>query len=485
MKISEVIKGIEILRNNFNPQIEISGLAYDSRKVKEGNAFVCLCGAEFDGHNFIEDAIKRGANTIVVQKECHIDGVNIIFVENTRKALATMSKNFFNNPASKLKTIGITGTKGKTTTSCMIKSILETAGSKVGLIGTLGVDIEGKITATNNTTPESYEVQKYLSDMVKSGCEYAVLEVSSIGLREHRLDGVFFDYGIFTNLSEDHIGGNEHKDMDEYVECKSKLFKKCKVGIINIDDKNVDKVIKNHICSIKTFGFSKKAEIRADDAKLLRKPGYLGSGFKVYGELEFEAKIPIPGKFNIYNALAAISVCNYLGIKVDSIKKGLDLAKVKGRVELVKVPGEYTLLIDYAHNAASMENVLKTLKEYRPKRLITMFGAGGNRPKIRRYEMGEAAGKLSDFSVVTEDNSRNENVMDIIADIEVGLKKTNGKYVIIPNRKAAIRYCIENAKEGDIIVLAGKGHETYQEINGVKHPFDERLVIKEIIGDRL
>lgn len=483
MKLNEIVSNLKIIEKKISLDAQISDLTYDSREVQPGSAFVCLEGVNCDGHDFIEDAIKRGANTIIVQKKCSFPEVNVILVENTREALAIMSGNFFKNPASHLTTIGITGTKGKTTTACMIKSILEFSGQKVGMIGTLGAFVGECVIELKNTTPESYDIQKYLRLMVDSGCKYAVLETSSIGLRDHRLDGFEFDYGIFTNLSSDHIGGSEHKDMEEYTQCKSKLFKKCKVGFVNTDDKNTDKIINSHTCRIKTFGFSDEADIQGKNVELLRGNGYLGCKFEVSGDISLEPKIPVPGKFNAYNALAAISVCNYIGIGVEAIKEGLARAKIKGRLEIIETAGNYTLIIDYAHNAAGMENTLKTLREYKPKRLITMFGGGGNRPKIRRYEMGEISGQLSDISVITEDNSRNEDVMDIISDIETGLKKTNGKYIVIPNRKDAIRYCIKNAKAGDIIVLAGKGHETYQEIKGVRYHFDERQIIREILNN--
>ena len=394
-----------------------------------------------------------------------------------------MSANFFNNPASELITIGITGTKGKTTTSCMIKSIFETAGYKIGLIGTLGIIIGDEKIATNNTTPESYEVQKYFRKMADAGCKAAVVEASSLGLKWHRVDGFEFNYGIFSNFSADHIGKNEHESLEEYLECKSMLFRKCKFALINKDDKNWENVLKNHTCEFNTYGFSKDADFVASDQSLLSKPGFIGVHFKISGKLNTEIDVPIPGAFSVYNAMAAVCICHEIGISEENIKNGIANVKVKGRVEPVDVPGNYTLLIDYAHNAMSMENILSTLREYNPNRLITLFGAGGNRAKARRYEMGEISGKLSDLSVITEDNSRFEDVMDIIEDIKTGINKTTGKYITIPNRREAIKYCIENAQDGDIIVLAGKGHEDYQEIKGIKYHFDEREVIANILKE--
>lgn len=483
MILKDIIENVKTKKIVGPTDIEISDIVYDSGKVVPGSIFVCLRGSNFDGHNFISTAIKNGAKAILSEADVELDEKDstVVVVDDTREALASVSSNFFCHPSKELTTIAITGTKGKTTTSCMIKSILEKANFKVGLIGTLGIVIGDKVLKTNNTTPESYETQKALREMVKSGCKYAVLEASSIGLKTHRLDGIKFDYGVFTNFSKDHIGGNEHKSMEEYLECKGLLFKKCKSGILNIDDPNTKKILTGHTCSTYFYGFKETANIICFESNLISKPGYLGVHFKTKGSLKLDVDVSIPGKFSVYNALAAISVCKKIGVSEDNIKKGLNTVKVKGRVEAVDVPGDFTLLIDYAHNAVSMENVLTTLREYNPKRIVTLFGAGGNRPKIRRYEMGEISGTLSDLSVITEDNSRNENVLDIIDDIKIGINKTNGKYVVISNRRDAIKFCIENAQPGDIIVLAGKGHEDYQEIGNVKYHFDEREIVNSII----
>lgn len=481
MLLSNILKNIEYECSTSNLNFEISDIVYDSRKIIKNSLFVCLSGCNCDGHKFYSEAIKNGAIAIIAEHDLNTSDVPVIITPNTRKALATMSANFFNNPASEITTIGITGTKGKTTTSYMIKSILEHSGNKVGIIGTIGIEINGEIIKTDNTTPESYEIQKYLRKMVDNGCKYMIMEVSSLGLKWHRTDGFNFNYGIFTNFSSDHIGNNEHENLQEYLECKSLLFQNCDIGLINIDDVNYKQIINNHTCKIITFGFSKNADFIASNKLLVSKPNYLGVQFNINGNLNLEVNVNIPGNFSIYNALAAAALCHTINISNKYILQGLNNVKVKGRVESVKVPGKYTLLIDYAHNAISMENILKTLKEYSPNRLITLFGAGGNRDKNRRYEMGEVSGKLSDISVVTSDNSRFENVEDIISDIKIGISKTNGKYVVIPDRKEAIKYCIENAQDGDIIVLAGKGHEDYQEINGIKHHFDEREIINDIL----
>ena len=462
-------------------EIDIVDVIYDSRKVTNGCAFVCLKGFNVDGHKFIPDALEKGAVALIVEDDVTApDGVTVIKTENCRKALAYMSVEYFGHPADELKTIAITGTKGKTTTVAMIRSILEKANIKTATIGTLGIVIDNQIYKTNNTTPESYEIQQAMRRMVNEGCKAMVIEASSLGLKWHRTDGIVFDYGIFTNFSNDHIGKSEHADMEEYLNCKSILFKQCKVGLINRDDEKWEEVTKDHICEIETYGFSDDADITAHSDSLIAKPGYIGVHFETTGKKELSVDVAIPGRFSVYNALAAIAVCSHFDLTDKDILDGLNEVKVKGRVEAVPVVGDYTILIDYAHNALSMENILTTLKEYKPTRLVTMFGAGGNRPKDRRYEMGEVSGRLSDLSVITEDNSRFEDVMDIIEDIKVGINKTDGEYVVIPNRVDAIRYCIENAKAGDIIVLAGKGHEDYQEIRGVKYHMDEREIIAEI-----
>ena len=484
MKLSELIQNTNCSVISGNSDIEINNLVYDSRKVMPGDVFVCLKGYNIDAHKFAPMAIEKGAAAIVISDDIPVEGVTVIKTDDTREALAALSANFFGHPAKELISIALTGTKGKTTTTCMIQSILSQAGIKTGTIGTLGIVIGNNIYKTNNTTPESFEIQQYLRQMVDEGCKAFVIEASSLGLKWHRTDCIEFDYGVFTNFSHDHIGDSEHATLEEYLECKKLLFKQTKLGIINRDCDVYETVVNDALCPMETFGFSNDCDVCASNGELTRKPGFLGVSFDVSGYDNYRADVGIPGKFNIYNALAAISVCRHCGADREAIQRGLANVKVKGRVEPVNVSDRFTLLIDYAHNALSMENVLTTLRKYNPNRLITMFGAGGNRPKVRRYEMGETSGRLSDLSVVTEDNSRFEDVMDIIEDIKTGLAKTDGKYVVVPNRKDAIRWCIKNAQDGDIIVLAGKGHEDYQEIKGVKYHMDERELIAEILAEK-
>ena len=481
MKLAELLEKTEYEVRWGSTDQEVKGLAYDSRKVSEGFAFACISGSMQDGHDFIPEVVKKGAKVLVVQKEVEApEDVTVIRVKNTRLALALMSAAWFDYPAEKLKTIGITGTKGKTTTSYMIKSILEQGGIKTGLIGTIEVIIGDRRQDAKNTTPESYDIQEFFAKMAEAGLSAVVMEVSSQGLKLDRVAGIQFDYGVFTNLEPDHIGENEHKDFAEYMYCKSLLFKQCKVGLFNVDSEHVSGVPERHTCSVETFGFGADADLRAEQMELVHEPGKIGVRYHVGGVMDFDVDINVPGRFSVYNSLAAIAVCRHFAVTVPDIKKALADVAVKGRIEIVPVSSHYTLMIDYAHNAMALESLLTTLREYEPKRLICLFGCGGNRAKARRYEMGEVSARLADFTVVTSDNPRFEQPIAIINDILVGVKKIGGKYVAIPDRKEAIAYCMANAKEGDVVVLAGKGHEDYQEIKGKKYPMDERELIAEI-----
>ncbi|MGN1311494.1 MAG: UDP-N-acetylmuramoyl-L-alanyl-D-glutamate--2,6-diaminopimelate ligase [Bacilli bacterium] len=485
MKLKKLLNNIEYKLIKGSLDTNVTDLCYDSRKVKEGSAFICLSGTQSDGHNFIESAIEKGATSIFIEKDIEVSQpVTVIKLSNTRKNLSLLAINYFDNPSSKLTMIGITGTKGKTTTSWMIKNILEEDGKKVGVIGTMGVFIENNHYETINTTPESYEIQKYLREMVNQNIEYAVMEVSSQALKVGRVEGMTFDYGIFTNLTEDHIGKGEHENMEDYIHSKSLLFKICKHGILNIDDSNYQNMIKNSVCDVYTYGKNKNANLQIKDIKLLRKEDFVGLELHTKGLIEDTFLVNTPGEFSAYNAASAILTTKLIGCKLESIKRALSKVAVKGRVEIIPVSSKYSVIIDYAHNGISMINILKTMRQYHPKRIVSLFGCGGNRSKTRRYDMGEISGRLSDFTIITEDNSRYEDINDIMNDIEIGLKKANGKYIKIEDRKEAIKYAIENAKEGDIILLLGKGHETYREKNGVREHFDEREVIKEIINNK-
>ena len=463
---------------------EITSVVYDSRKVEPGSLFLCIKGAVSDGHVYAKEVAEKGASVLVVQDAVEVpEDVTVIQVENSRYAMACISAAWFDYPAKKLKTIGITGTKGKTTTTYLVKSILENAGHKTGLIGTIETIIGEEHIPSANTTPESYLVQQYFAKMAEAGCDSVVMEVSSQGLMLHRTAGFTFDIGIFTNLEPDHIGPNEHKDFEDYLRCKALLFKQCKTGIFNADDQHLEQILEGHTCEVETFGFSEKADLRAENTRLVTGKGTLGIHYDVKGLMDFPVEIDLPGKFSVYNSLTAIAVCRHFNVTEENIQKALKQAKVKGRIEMVKVSDDFTLMIDYAHNAMSLESLLTTLKEYKPNRLVCLFGCGGNRSKLRRYEMGEVSGKLADLTIITSDNPRNEEPQEIINDIKVGIGKTDGKYVEIIDRKEAIAYAIHHGQPGDIVVLAGKGHEDYQEIKGKKYPMDERVLIQEILEE--
>ncbi len=485
--LGELLKEIsfECLRGTL--EREITDVIYDSRKVKEGCLFVCIPGAKADGHIYAADAVKAGAAALLVERETALPegaDVTVIRVEDTRCAMAFVSAAYFGHPAEQMKIIGITGTKGKTTTTYLVKSILEQAGRKVGLIGTIEVIIGETHIHAENTTPQSYLIQKYFRMMADAGCDTVVMEVSSQGLMLHRTQGFVFDFGIFTNLEPDHIGENEHRDFDDYLHCKSLLFRQCRVGIVNRDDAHWEAVTKDCTCQLETYGIDTGADLRAEDIVFLNEGGSLGMGFTVKGLVNFPVRIASPGKFSVYNALTAIAICRHFGVDAEEIRRALAGAKVKGRTEMVRVSDDFTLMIDYAHNAMALKSLLETLRAYEPHRLVCVFGCGGDRARARRYEMGEVSGRMADLTIITSDNPRTENPRAIIDDIKTGIAKTDGKYVEICDRKEAIAYAIDHGEPGDIIVLAGKGHEDYQEINGVKYPMDERVLIREILEER-
>lgn len=480
----EMLKDLEYEVLSGSIDVNVNELVYNTAKVTKECIFVCIKGAAFDSHNVAADAAKSGAVVIVAERPVEVpEGTTVVLVKDTRYALAMISAAYFDYPAKKLKVIGITGTKGKTTTTFMIRSILEHAGIKTGLIGTIETIIGDRHIPACNTTPESYTIQEYFAQMVEAGCQVVVMEVSSQGLKLHRTAGIPFAIGIFTNLAPDHIGPNEHESFEDYRECKGRLFRQCEVGIANIDDEHCMQVMEGHTCRLETYGFSENADLRASDVKLVSRPGYLGVDYRVSGLLNFDVEIDIPGKFSVYNSLVSIAVCRHFDIPKEDMIAALRVAETKGRIEKIKVSDDFTLMIDYAHNAMSLESLLSTLKEYNPKRLVCLFGCGGNRSKLRRYEMGEVSGKLADLTVITSDNPRFEEPQDIINDIKTGIGKTDGNYVEIIDRKEAIRYVIENGQPGDVIVLAGKGHEDYQEIKGVKYPMDERVLIQEVLQE--
>lgn len=488
MKLETLLEGLEYTIVQGDPDTEVADVVHDSRKVTPGCLFICIKGMNYDSHDHADEIAGAGAGVLITEREVALSENGkapvVVRVENTRYAMAFIAAAWFGHPAEKLTVIGITGTKGKTTTTYLVRSILENAGHKVGLIGTIEVIIGDTHIHAGNTTPESYLVQEYFARMVEAGCDTVVMEVSSQGLKLHRTQGFVFDYGIFTNLEPDHIGTGEHADFAEYLACKGMLFRQCKIGIVNGDDVHCDAVTAGHTCILEKFGMGEQNDLRATDLTLVKKPGELGVAFSVTGLLNMRVEVTTPGKFSVYNALTAMAICRHFGVSEEDIKRALLAAKVRGRIEMVKVSDQFTLLIDYAHNAMSLESLLKSLREYEPHRLVCVFGCGGNRSKIRRYEMGEVSGKLADLTIITSDNPRFEEPQAIIEDIKTGMAKTDGKYVEICDRRQAIAYAIAHGEPGDIIVLAGKGHEDYQEIKGVKYPMDERDLIADILAGR-
>ena len=491
MKLSKLLEHLDYEVMNGSVEAVVANLTSDSRLANENTAFVCIVGAVSDGHKYINDVVEKGASAIIVQDGVELakywseskfsEGIAIIKVKDTRYAFALMSAAYFDYPASKIFTIGITGTKGKTTTAYMIKNVLAACGIKTGLIGTIETIIGEDRKPACNTTPESYEIHESFTKMVEAGCKAVVMEVSSQGLMLHRTAGITFDIGVFTNLEPDHIGPNEHESFEQYLECKAMLFKQSKIAIVNADDEHVDAILKKSTCTVERYGLGDTADIRATNIEFLHEPGKIGTQYKASGLVNMDIKLLVPGKFSVYNSLCAVAVTRHFKVDEEILKKALYEVRVKGRIEIVSVSDKFTLMIDYAHNAMALESILKTLKEYNPHRLISLFGCGGNRSRLRRFEMGEVSGKLADLTVITSDNPRFEEPEAIIEDIKTGMAKTSGKYVTIVDRKQAIRYVIEHGEPGDIIVLAGKGHEDYQEIKGVKYPMDERVLIAEIL----
>ncbi|MBE6678325.1 MAG: UDP-N-acetylmuramoyl-L-alanyl-D-glutamate--2,6-diaminopimelate ligase [Ruminococcaceae bacterium] len=482
MKLSDILCDIEFTADNYIPDVEISNICYDSRKAKAGDAFICIKGYQSDGHKYAKSAYDSGVRVFVVEKVLDLPkDATVIYVNNSRIALAKASAAFFSYPAEKLCTVAITGTKGKTSVSFMLKSIFEKAGIKTGVIGTTGIYYDDVAIKTENSTPESYEIHRHFAAMAEKGCNAVVIEATSQGFMLNRTAGITFDYGVYTNLSPDHIGGNEHKDFDEYKTCKKMLFSQCKLGIANIDSAYFEEMTADAKCTVKTYGVENKADICGSNLVFSCRGKQLCTTFDyAYEGKTFTVDLNIPGKFSVHNALAAISVAKELNISEKNIADALSETFVKGRMETVPISGGKTVIIDYAHNELSVQSLFDTMRLYSPEKLTVVFGCGGNRSKLRRYSMGEIIGKNADLSVITSDNPRFERVDDIIEDILVGTKRTDGKYIVIKDRKEAIEYAVKNAIPGEVVLIIGKGHQLYEEIEGVKHPFDEREIVKNI-----
>ena len=481
MKLNDLLKNISYTLLKGNLDTEINDIKYDSRKVTKNDLYIALVGYNNDGHDYIKDAIKNGASTIVISKIIDIkEDINVIKVDDTRIALAYLSKAYFNNPDEELTMIGVTGTTGKTTTTHMIKDILNNIGIKCGLIGSIGIKYNDKIIHTNNTTPESYEIYKNLRVMANIGITHVTMECSSQAFKLNRLAGIIFDIGVLTNLATDHIGPGEHESWEEYVSCKNKLFLNSKIVVSNNDSMHLDKVLKGVEVPIITYGIKNASDIKVSDIRLINEESFFGSEFTTTGLINDTFKTSIPGEFNVYNSLCSLAVMKSLNLDSSKAKDALIKVKVRGRMETALVTPKFKVLIDYAHTEDGMKELVKTLRAYNPKRLVSVFGGGGNRPKERRYNLGEIIGGSSDLCIITEDNPRFESIESINKDIKVGLDKVNAKYIEIENRGDAIEYAITNAEDGDLILLVGKGHEEYQDIKGEKHHFSELEEIERI-----
>lgn len=488
MQLTKLLERVTytLLRGSLDREIE--DVLYDSRKAAPGRVFVAIDGFRTDSHRFLPQVAENGISAVVVEKDWEAlpaetrealekSDVTVVKVQAGREALAELSAAFFGYPTEELKVIGITGTKGKTTVSYMLKAILDEAGKKSGLIGTAGALIDQRPLPTKNTTPEPYETQRMARQMREAGCEYLVMEVSSTGLKYHRADAIPFEIGIFTNLSPDHISPLEHPDFEDYLRCKAALFERCRTGIFNRDDEKLPEFLSRSCCKILTYGLGESSYVYPDlSARILarvREAGAIGTRISA-GTPEKDYFIGLPGIFNVYNALAAIEATRVLGISEEVIASALSKVKVNGRVEQVWSSGGITVLLDYAHNGSSAKALLEMLKEYAPRRLTLVFGSVGERAQNRRLELGEVCGQMADLCILTADNPGREPVENIIKDIHKGLDPVGGRAVDIPDRREAIRYALKQAEPGDIIAVIGKGHEEYQEIGGEKLPFSDR-----------
>lgn len=475
MILSEILKGIEYKCDSFT-DVEIKDIAYDSRKAGEGIIFVCLKGAFADGHKYARSAYEKGSRVFVCSDKTEVsEDAVVITVEDTRAVLAAMSCNFFRHPSREMSVIGITGTKGKTTVAHIVKSVLDNSGLMTGIIGTVGARFGDTELPTVNTTPESYELQKMFRQMVDGGCKAVAIEVSSLGLKAHRTDGIEFALGIFTNLYPDHIGTNEHESFEEYAYWKTRLFPLCKTSIVNTDDPFAPVIIQNCNGRVITYGEGENADYRLTGSEKIKFDGKLGMSFDCLcnGE-EKSYRISLPGDVNASNALVALAVADAFGIGEQGKIKGLESVFVKGRGEMLSTDSDFTVIIDYAHNGVSLRSIIDTAKAYEHNRIITLFGSVGGRTECRRQELGSVSGALSDLSVITSDDPNFEDPRSICEEIAESCKAQKGEYIIIPDRAEAIEYVIMNAQKGDIIILAGKGHEETMKICGENIPFVEK-----------
>ncbi len=462
-------------------EVEIESLCADSRKVTQGALFFCTPGLRMDAHDFAPQAVEKGASALIVERKLDLNVPQVI-VEDVRMAISYIASEFNGNPAEKLLMLGITGTKGKTTTSFLVKSIMEAAGVKTGLIGTVCSMIGDETIPTQLTTPDPIETQSILRRMVEAGVQCVIMEVSAHALAMNRLAGMKFKVGAFSNFSQDHL--DFFKDMDAYFAAKMRFMLEdmCELAVYNVDDEQVSAGMRRLNRPALRIGIRDSSDVYANDIEI----GERGCSFLMTWHKQFRTTISmkLAGIFNVYNALMAAGICICAGIGPEAIRRGLeDVRAVPGRIELLETGTPYRVILDYAHSPDSLENILKAVRQTTKGRMIALFGCGGNRDRAKRPVMGEIAGELADFCILTSDNPRNEEPMDILASIEEGIRPTGCDYIVIENRREAIRYALQNAGAGDVIVLAGKGHETYQEINGVKYPFDEKIVVAELLAE--
>ena len=481
MKLHELLKGITVLESTVDFDMNIEDVAYDSRKVKSGGLFVAISGFASDGNRFISMALDKGAAVVVTAKKPEAD-IPYVLVDNDRLALALIGCNFFDHPAKAMTLIGVTGTNGKTSTTLILKQVLEAVtGCKAGLIGTMENRIGDVVIPTERTTPESFELQALFAQMRDAGCRYVIMEVSSHAIALDRVGGVYFDVAAFTNLTEDHL--DFHKTMEAYCDTKAELFARCGGAVFNCDDAWFSRISAKANCPIVTISAKNEAGIWAQNA-ILKSNGVAFTA--VSGGLEYPVELPIPGRFTVYNVLMVLGIVKALGIDMKQAIAALkNVRGVKGRIEVVPTPGkDYTILIDYAHTPDGLENVLRSVRDFCKGRLICVFGCGGDRDPIKRPIMGRIGVELSDLAIITSDNPRTEEPAAIIQDIVAGVNPSMGNYKIIENRVKAIEYAMDIGEKDDIIVLAGKGHETYQEICGVKHHMDEREIVADHLAER-
>ena len=479
MKLKELLKGLEILSANVDLELEIRNVSYDSRATKSGDLFVAMIGFATDGHAYIGKAMAAGAAAVLCQNLPEGE-VPYVQVADSRRALAVVGANFFGHPAEDMTMVAVTGTNGKTTTTYLLKAILEQVlGAKVGLIGTNQNMIGDEVIPTERTTPESFEVQKLFAQMRDAGCSHVVMEVSSHALYLDRVYGVPYAVGIFTNLTQDHL--DLHETKEAYCDAKAILFRTCGTGVCNADDSWTARLLKDATCKQFFYGRDAKADLRAEDIVL--ESDHVA--FTAVTETErLPIRVNIPGGFMVYNTLDVLGAALALGISLEQSAAVLaGVSPVKGRVEVVPTPGkDYTVLIDYAHSPDGMVNVLSSVKGFAKGRTVALFGCGGDRDRTKRPKMGRVAAEIADFVVVTTDNPRTEKPADIIADILPGMEGFDTPYVVVENRVEAIHWAMDHAEAGDVIVLCGKGHETYQEINHVKHHMDEREIVADYLN---